>query len=348
MNKRMFLTALSALATSLAVRPETVALGQTPKEKGNLIKSKALNRGDIVGIITPSSPVLDPDDRARIAATLNHLGLQVKIAPHVGTRANFSQSIRDRADDLHAMFGDPEVKAIMMQGGYGAMQILDRLDWNLIQNHPKIFVGFSDITALHLAIHQQTHLVTFHGPNYFSTFNEYTTNSFWQALSQTQPLGILTNPPEENPLRPAHRLRTVRGGRGTGPLIGGNLSLIAAMMGTPFEIETEGKILFLEDIGEDTYRIDRMLTQLRLAGKFVGVRGIIWAECNRCGINSPNDTSIYTLGEAIDGILGTAGVPVLSGMTLGHTADKLTLPLGIEATLDADKGTLAILDSGVV
>lgn len=346
MKKRTLLATGSALAAAIAMRPRSV-LGQTPP-KDDLIKPKALKAGDTVGIITPSSPILDPSNRAKIPLLLDYWGLQVKFAPHVGARGTFSDSIRDRVADLHAMFADREVQAIMMQGGYGAMQILDRLDWNLIANNPKIFVGFSDITALHLAIHQKTHLITFHGPNPFSTFNEYTRNAFWRSLSQTQPLGILTNPSEDNPYRPIHPLRTVRGGRGTGTLIGGNLSLIAALMGTPFEIETAGKILFLEDIGEDTYRIDRMLVQLHLAGKFAEVRGIIWAECNRCGTNSPNATSIYTLGEVIDGILGRIGVPVLSGMTLGHTANKLTLPLGVEATLDADAGTLEILDSGVV
>ncbi|MEM9541363.1 MAG: LD-carboxypeptidase [Cyanobacteria bacterium P01_E01_bin.42] len=347
MKKRTLLAALSGSAAFLGMRSLSV-LGTTALKQSNLIKPRALKAGDTVGIITPSSPILDPDDRAKIPVLLDSWGLRVKFAPHVGSRGTFSESIGDRADDLHAMFADPEVQAIMMQGGYGAMQILDRLDWNLIANNPKIFVGFSDITALHLAIHQKTRLVTFHGPNPFSIFNEYTSNTFQQALFQTQPLGILTNPPEDNPRRPTHRLRTVRSGQGTGALIGGNLSLIAALMGTPFEIETAGKILFLEDIGEGTYQIDRMLTQLRLAGKFAGVRGIIWAECNRCGTNSPNSTSIYTLGEVIDGILGSVGVPVLSGMTLGHTANKLTLPLGIEATLDAEAGTLEILDSGVV
>ncbi|MGK7924638.1 MAG: LD-carboxypeptidase [Spirulina sp.] len=344
MKRRYFLSTAAAIAAAFLLRPTSIAWGQT----GNLIKPKALKTGDIVGIITPSSPVLDPEDLAKIAPTLEYFGLGVKFAPHVGTRSRFTDSIRDRLDDIHGMFADPEVRAIMARGGYGALQLLDRIDYDLIRNNPKIFLGFSDVTALHIAIHQQTNLVTFHGPNYFSAFSEYTRDRFRRAIFETQPLGILTNPSEENLLRPQHRLRTVRGGQGKGQLIGGNLSLIVAMMGTPFEIETKGKILFLEDIGEDTYRIDRMLTQLRLAGKFDNVKGIIWGECRRCGLNSPNDTSIYTLGEVIDGILGTAGVPVLAGMTLGHTADKLTLPLGIEAILDADAGTLNAIESGVI
>jgi muramoyltetrapeptide carboxypeptidase len=162
-------------------------------------------------------------------------------------------------------------------------------------------------------------------------------------------MGRVTNPPDSDPLRPAHTLRTVRPGTGRGPLIGGNLSLISTTMGTPFEIETRGRILFLEDIEEQPYSIDRMLTQLRLAGKFEGVAGVIFGECKDCRPRDyqPSFESTFSLGEVLDNILGKLNVPVLSGLTVGHTDDQLTLPLGVMATLDASKGELVIEEAGV-
>ncbi len=300
-----------------------------------------------MGVITPCSPVFDPNSLAEIEPTLRHFGLVARIGKHVGKRTTSLQAdLAARLDDLHTMFADPEVKAIFASGGYGASQILDKIDYDLIRHNPKIFIGFSDVTALLLAIHQQAGLVTFHGPTTFSTLNEYSQDSFKRALFSTEAIGKLTNPDPENTFRPAHRIRTVYPGTASGRLVGGNLSLIAATMGTPYEIETEDRILFLEDVAEDNYRIDRMLTQLYLANKFEKVKGIIWGECRRCDDNF--DTSIYSVGEVIDNILQPLQIPVISGLTIGHTADKLTLPLGVLAKLDADEGSLTILESAVI
>jgi muramoyltetrapeptide carboxypeptidase len=242
------------------------------------------------------------------------------------------------------------VKAIFaLRGGYGAAQLLDRIDYSLIKSHPKIFLGYSDITALHLGIHQKTGLVTFHGPVVLSRFTPFTQEHFRQALFETKAIGAVTNPPESNPLRPEHTLRTVRPGRARGPLIGGNLTLVSTTMGTPYEIETRGKILFIEDVDEEPYRIDRMLTQLRLAGKFDAAAGLIFGECEDCRPKDfkPSFNSTFTLGEIVDNILGGLKIPVLSGLTFGHTNDQLTLPLGIMATLDADKGELVVEEPAV-
>src|SRR5258708_36645464 len=166
------------------------------------------------------------------------------------------------------MFADPSVDAIFaIRGGYGSAQLLDRIDYDLLRKNPKIFLGYSDITAMHLAIQKRTCWVTFHGPVALSDLSQYTQKHFRRALFETAPLGAVTNPPDSNPLRPSHTLRTIRGGKARGPLVGGNLTLISTTMGTPFEIDTRGRILLLEDIDEEPYNIDRMLTQLRLAGK---------------------------------------------------------------------------------
>jgi muramoyltetrapeptide carboxypeptidase len=237
-----------------------------------------------------------------------------------------------------------------VRGGYGSPHLLDRIDYDLIRRNPKIFFGYSDITAMHLAINKNSRLVTFHGPVLLSRFTEYTQKHFRQALFENRQLGKLTNPTESNGLRPEHSLRTIRAGTASGQMIGGNLSLICSTLGTAYEIETRGKILFLEDVGEEAHRIDRMLTQLRLSGKLDQAAGIIWGECQDCGPNDyrPSSASSFTVGEVVNNILSELKVPVLSGLTIGHTDDQLTLPLGIQATLDATNGILEVKESGVV
>jgi len=327
----------------------STALAQTSVPKQ--LRPRALRPGDTVGLITPSTYVSDPDRLALAEHTLKYFDLKAKFGKNVRKRNGYlGGSILERLDDLHSMFADPSVSAVFaIRGGYGSAQLLDRIDYNLLRKNPKIFLGYSDITALHLAIQKRTGMVTFHGPVALSGFSEYTQKNFRRALFETAPLGSVANPPESNQLRPAHTLRTIRPGKARGPLVGGNLTLISTTMGTPFEIETRGRILLLEDVDEQPYSIDRMLTQLRLAGKFDGVAGVIFGECNACRPRDykPALESTLSLGEVLDEILGQLRVPVLSGLTFGHTDDQLTLPLGVMATLDADKGELVIEESGV-
>src|SRR3954471_14026043 len=203
--------------------------------RDTILKPRVLNPGDTVGLITPSTFVSDPDALASAERTVVYLGLKPKWGRNVRKRYGYvGGSIQERLDDLNAMFADPEVKAVFpVRGGYGSGQLLDRIDYDLIRRNPKIFLGYSDITAMHLAIQRKVGMVTFHGPVMLSGFTEYTITHFRQALVERKPLGRLTNPPDENRLRPKHPLRTVRGGRASGRLIGGNLSLILATMGTP-------------------------------------------------------------------------------------------------------------------
>lgn len=345
MTRRGFLGELGAISAAAAL-PRAAAT--EPK----LIRPKALRPGDTVGLITPSSYVSDPDRLALAERTARYFGLVPKFGKNVRKREGYlGGGIQDRVEDLHAMFRDPEVKAVFaIRGGYGAAQLLDAIDYSLIRSHPKIFLGYSDISALHLAIQKRAALVTFHGPITLSRFTPYTQTYFRKALFETEPLGRITNPPDSDPLRPAHTLRTVRPGRARGPLTGGNLTLISTTMGTPYEIETSGRVLFLEDVDEQPYSIDRMLTQLRLAGKLSGAAGIIFGECQDCRPRDfkPSYESTLSVGEVVDEILGRLRVPVLSGLTIGHTDDQLTLPLGVMAELDADKGELTIEEAGVV
>lgn len=341
MGRRQFLAAITAVASA----------SPQPASDRKLIRPKALRAGDTVGLITPSSYVSDPDRLALAERTARYFGLVPKFAKSVRKREGYlGGTVEERLDDLHAMFRDPEVKAVFaIRGGYGAAQLLDRIDYDLIRSHPKIFLGYSDITALHLAIQKLAGLVTFHGPITLSRFTPYTQTYFRKALFETEPIGRVTNPPDSDPLRPGHTLRTVRAGRARGRLIGGNLTLISTTMGTPYEVETSGRILFVEDVEEQPYSIDRMLTQLRLAGKLDAAAGVIFGECQDCRPRDfkPSYESTLSVGEVVDEILGRLRVPVLSGLTIGHTDDQLTLPLGVMAELDADKGELVIEEAGV-
>jgi muramoyltetrapeptide carboxypeptidase len=348
MERRNFLQSLGAgLALPLIAR-DFICGSTDPSE---LIRPKALKAGDIVGLITPATYVPDPDRLALAQRTIKYFGLRLKMGKNAGKRMNdYRISIEERLDDLHAMFRDKDVDAVFaIRGGYGSMHLLDHIDYDLIHRNPKIFLGYSDITAMHLAINRHARMVTFHGPIALSRFTDYTQKYFRKALFEVQPIGKVTNPPESNELRPSHTLRTIKPGIATGPLIGGNLTLISNTMGTPYEIETGGKVLFLEDVDEEPYSIDRMLTHLRLAGKFDGVAGVIFGECQDCRAKDfkPSTTIPYGLGEVLDNILGNLKVPVLYGLTIGHTDDQLTLPLGVVATLDATTGTLEIKEAGV-
>jgi muramoyltetrapeptide carboxypeptidase len=339
LNRRSFLAGAAAGAL----------YGQSDETR--LLRPRVLKAGNTAGVIAPSTAVFDPDTLAAAERTMRHFGLKLKWGKYVRQRSEYQASVRERVEDLHSMFRDPEIDAVFaIRGGYGSEHLLDSIDYDLIRANPKVFLGFSDITALHLAIQQKTGLVTFHGPVALSSFTDYTQGYFRKAVFETKPMGRVGNPTENNDLRPRHILRTVRPGTARGRLVGGNLTLISTTLGTPYEIGTRGRILFIEDVGEEPYRIDRMLTQLRLAGKLDAAAGIVWGECEDC---RPNDykassASIFTMGEIVDNILGGLKIPVLGGLTIGHTSDQLTLPEGVMATLDATKQELVIEEAGVV
>ena len=342
-------TRRSALSSLCAGGASIMKVSAAPRRKPEILKPAVLKAGDTVGIISPSTQVTDPDKLALAQKTVEYFGLKARWAKSVrGHRAQGVATVAERVEDLHDMFGDTDVRAVFcIRGGYGASQLLADIDYEVIRKNPKIFIGYSDITALHLAIHKMTGLVTFHGPVLLSEFTPYTLDFYRRALFNTAPLGSLTNPTDANVLRPAHTLRTIHGGSTRGRLIGGNLTLISTLMGTPYEIETKDRIFFTEDVGEEPYRIDRMLTQLRLARKLHDSAGIVFGECHECGPSDykPSFAWNMTFGEVLDDRFAGVQAPVLSGLTIGHTADQLTLPIGVEATLDADKGTLTIDES---
>jgi muramoyltetrapeptide carboxypeptidase len=303
-----------------------------------LIKPPLLQPGDLVGMITPASNVPNPEESyAKLDRNMQAIGLKVRFGDNVRKHGGYIAGPEDgRAADLHSMFADPAIKAVFcIRGGYGSPQLLDRIDYQLIRRNPKVFLGYSDITALHLAIHQKTGLVTFHGAAWNRELTPFTMEHLKRVLFQREPVGKI-------PVAPTHTVKALIPGKARGRLTGGNLSLITNLLGTPYEIQTRGAILCVEDVGEDPYRIDRMFTQLRLAGKLDGIAGLVWGECHNCVSKTAPP---YLMTEVYDRILSKLKCPVLTGLQFGHTDDQAALPYGVMAELDAGKGELTITES---
>lgn len=312
------------------------------------IRPRRAQRGDLVGVVAPAGGAMSQEPILRGRDLLEQLGFRVLLTPgSIGKRGYLSSSESQRRNELLELFGNPEIKAIIcLRGGYGSMHLLKHLDYGLIRANPKIFVGYSDITALHLAFARYTGLITFHGPMLASDLGTnpttYTLEQFLRAIMSATPLGHIPSYPRQAPMV------TISPGKARGILTGGNLTLVTSTLGTPFEIMTENKILFLEETGEAPYRIDRMLTHLRLAGKFQGLRGIIIGECIGCGsVREPEKVSVPSLEEVLYRCLGGLGIPCAYGLAAGHGKNHATLPLGVEVVLDADLGSLNILGQGV-
>jgi muramoyltetrapeptide carboxypeptidase len=309
-----------------------------------------LRPGDTVGLIAPASYTFDLWRLDDAAARVEALGLKPKFGKHVrGRRGFLSGSDDERLEDLHAMFSDADVAAVFaLQGGYGTPRLLDRIDYGLIRRNPKILLGYSDITGLHIAIGRKSGLVTFHGPNMIGTLPPRTLELLKRALFVSEPLGSVANPEEQDVLNVEFPLRTVTPGVARGRMVGGNLSLITATMGTPYEIDTRDRILLLEDTGEAPYRIDRMLVQLKLAGKLQEAAGIVFGTCSDCTPSRSSFELTLSLSEVLTEILGPLGKPVLVGLLFGHTKEKSIIPFLVEAELDAGARRLTILESATV
>jgi muramoyltetrapeptide carboxypeptidase len=307
-----------------------------------------LRPGDRVAVVNPSTAAYDPAARDRAQALIEVMGLVPVFSKSFLERPrDFRGSVRHRLDELHGAFADRTISGVFCgRGGYGVSEIVDQVDYALIRRHPKVLLGFSDITLLQLAVRNRAGLVTFHGrmPS-LGRFPDYSLQALTRAVMRPEPLGLLPNPPGDA-LRPPYPLRTIAPGAAEGPLVGGNLSMIMAAMGTPWEIDTRGAIFFFEDVDEPPYSMARMLWTLKQAGKLQQAAGILVGACNNC--DGPLEVSPYTLNEVFDLTLGDLKIPVFSGLPIGHTADQLTLPIGARARLDATARTLSVLEAGVV
>lgn len=352
-NRRNFakLMAAGAGAVTLPASAQSGSNGDlaAPSQRP-LIKPARLREGDLVGLITPSGHLRE-EQIGRSMRNLESLGLRYKLGRHVREiRGNYAGTVAQRLEDLHAMFADPEIKAVWaMAGGSGAISLLPFIDYQLIRKNPKVLIGYSDVTALHLAIHRQTGLVTFHGPIAGSTFTEYTQRHLRAVLMAPQP--VYTIPmAEENRARAAEAsqfgVRIACNGVATGRLIGGNLSLFSALSGTAYAGDYGGHILFLEDVSEAPYRIDRMMTQVNLQLGFDRAAAVMLGIFDKCEAKD-GDISL-TLAETVDDQISELKVPAVYGYSFGHIRHQCTMPMGIMARLDTAAETLTLLEAGVI
>jgi muramoyltetrapeptide carboxypeptidase len=292
-------------------------------------KPRQLRQGDEIGVIAPAGPVLQTELQAGIKL-LEAFGYKVVLAPHVYDKQGYMAGEDEaRLEDIHAMFTDKNVRAIFCaRGGYGTLRILDRIEFEILRKHPKILVGYSDITALLLAIYKKTGLVTFHGP-VIKELTKRTIGNLESFLNQVSSDGLF-----ELELAGGKILKP---GRATGTLLGGNLSLICHLIGSPFMPSLKGAILFVEEKGEDLYRIDRMLTHLKLSGVLEESRGLIAGAFENCGDRASIERLLLDTVSDLD-------IPLVTGLPVGHGLVNVSLPIGLQAAIDTDKMTLQILE----
>lgn len=326
------------------------------------LKPARLRKGDTIGLITPSRYLTEEKLRESVE-NLAKLGFRVKYTENMLVRKGYlAGTDQQRADDINRMFADEQVAGIMCaSGGYGTTRLLTLLDYDLIRNNPKVLIGYSDITGLLYGLYGQTGLICFHGPMGTSDYNDYTTQYFQQILMEPQASMVYQNPPVVSPeeLVPLYlqdeqdttistaELITLAPGVAEGPLVGGNLTLMSSLCGTPYDVDMRDKIVFLEDVGEAPYRIDRMLTQLLLdPSKLPAAKGVILGLFTDCEAED-EDTS-FSLAQVLYDRLTSLGIPVLYGLMFGHIKRNATIPFGVRARLDASAKEVTLLERAVV
>ena len=314
-----------------------------------LIRPRRLLEGDTLGLINPSGAIYERAPYEQTHDALKAMGFKVKEGANLRARyGHMAGTPQQRADDIHALFADPQVAGILaVTGGSGANRVLPLLDYELIARHPKFLGGFSDLTSLITAVHVKTGLVTFHSPLGRSEWNAFSVEQFKAVVmhGQAHTMRNLLVPGDDLAPREG-RITTLRGGRASGPLVGGNLAVLTSLSGTPYMPSFDGAILFLEDVTEYIYRVDRMLSTLMLSGALSRVAGVVLGGFTDCPV-SEGSFGTLTLDEVFDDYFGPLNVPVYRGAQFGHIKRKFTLPLGVMAEMDADAGTLRLLEPAV-
>lgn len=345
MNRRKFskIIPIALLGSSCATYPTST--NKTTK----VIKPNRLKKGDTIGLITPAS-YIDDNGLQKAVENIEGLGFKVKLAKNIRAERGFNAGTdAQRLADLHDMFTDKQVQGIWCaRGGYGCSRLLPNINYQLIKNNPKVLIGFSDITALIQAIYKETGLVGFHGPVGSSDFTDYTKEYLTKVLIEPQEKLTINLSKENEELAKSNKVyqtATIRGGKAMGELVGGNLSLLAPLAGTKYQPNIKGRLLFIEEIGESPYRIDRMLTQLRQSYPLKDAAGIILGVFRGCEMKEGSRS--LSLMETLKDRLGDLGIPVFYGTAIGHIANNMTLPVGGKARLDANTGEIVLLEKCV-
>jgi muramoyltetrapeptide carboxypeptidase len=344
-TRRTFLgTTVAGVAAAAAPRSVRAAIRAATRERrgqprGPVVRPPHLSRGDGVGLINPCSVPLDADDVDAAREMAESLGLRLKVLPLRAER----ESPECRAADVNAMFADDAVKAVLpMRGGWGCARLLPHLDYKLIAAHPKILMGYSDVAALLLGINARTGLVTFHGPMGNSAWVPYTVDHMRRILFDRE-AATLCAPADGD--RTETPLRTITPGRARGRLVGGNLTVLASMVGSKYLGGTDDVILFLEEVREPISEVDRMLTTLEMAGILARVRGFVFGQCTRCP--APEIDGSLTLDRVLDDHVRALGIPAWRGAPIGHVERQLTVPIGLPVEMDATRGTIRLLEPAV-
>jgi muramoyltetrapeptide carboxypeptidase len=333
MKRAHFLKTFGLGAVSLPLFNEGLKI--TPANK--LIVPKKLKKGDTVAFTAPAGIVFDENDFIRMEEVLVSMGLNAVFGEFVRERYGYlAGTDRQRARDLNRFFADPDVDAIIaVRGGWGCARILPYIDFEAIKKNPKIYCGFSDNTTLHLAFLHYCGLVSFHGPNGTSDWTDLTKRSFQSVLMDG----------EKTEYRSENSVEMLFPGIVDGRLIGGNLSILTTALGTEYQPDTDGSILFVEDIGEPVYKIDRMMTHLKNAGLLDNINGFIFGKCTNCP--EPGGAN-FRMKEVLMHHIRPLGIPALMGADISHDPDNFTLPMGLLARLDADNGYFKLLERAVI
>jgi muramoyltetrapeptide carboxypeptidase len=350
MDRRRFIGS-SALATLLPLVGGGVAAAEArakaaavPRRPSRLLP-KPLNPGDTVALVSPSSATAERLDLQLAAEAMQALGFRVKTGEHYASRyGHLAGTDAARAGDLNAMFADDEVGAIVcVRGGSGAARLLPLLDYDAIRANPKVLLGYSDITALHCAIHARTGLVTFHGPIGSGSWNDFNVDQFRRLFFERELMQYRNTVDTEDELVPRkNRTLTITGGKARGELVGGNLSVLVGLAGSKYMPDFAGRILFLEDVEEAPYRVDRMLTTLKLSGALDEIAGFVFGQCTDC--DPGEGYGSLTLDQIFDDLVRPLGVPAYRGAMIGHIREQFIVPVGGQVELDADAGSFRMLE----
>ena len=328
-------TALVGVSCLSATDLNNDALPRTGK-----IFPKRLKKGDTIGIAATAGPIRDESEVTEFEQVLQQLGFKIKRGKNVTKKwGYFSATDEERAEEFMELIEDQEVNGIFfIRGGWGCARLLDLIDYEKIKSNPKVIMGFSDITSLLNAISHKTGLATFHGPGGNSTWNEYSVKYVKRVTVDGEQISFKNQATD-------HPITTYSKGTAEGELYGGNLSVIAGVLGSEFVPDWQGKILFLEDVMEEPYRIDRMLTQLKLAGVFEQISGLVLGNFRKCTAEEPDRS--FTLEEVFEQHFSTAKFPVFYGAQIGHIRNKFTVPLGVKVRINANEGEIQLVESAV-
>jgi muramoyltetrapeptide carboxypeptidase len=345
MRRRHFLGSAAAAATAFTTGGwlRTAVAAPLPA-----VKPRRLAAGDTVALVAPASATFNTLELQVAKESLEALDLKVLVGGHLLDRHGYlAGQDKDRAADINRFFADATVRAVLpIRGGWGSSRVLPYLEFDTIRRNPKIVLGYSDITALHMAIQARTGLVTFHGPNGTGRWDDFSVNWVRRVLFDGEAV-TLDNLHEKGEflVQTEHRIQTITPGTATGRILGGNLTVLTAIMGSPYVPDFDGAILFVEDVGEDIYRIDRMMTTLKLAGILDRIRGFIWGTCSEC---EPGEGfGSLTFEEIFADHIAPLKIPAWQGAMIGHRIPQFTIPEGVPVEIDATKGTVRMLEPAV-